>query len=60
MATCTALTNIVGNCLAVFVIAKSENDFNQQQFDSYLALRRQQGIGESNHSHHGSQESPDN
>lgn len=60
MATCTALTNIVGNCLAVFVIAKSENDFNQQQFDSYLAAHRQHGIGESSYSNHGSQENPDN
>jgi aerobic C4-dicarboxylate transport protein len=37
MATCTAMTNIIGNTLAVFVVAKWENDFNQAQFESYLA-----------------------
>ena len=37
MATCTALTNVVGNCLAVFVIAKWERGFDQKKFDAYLA-----------------------
>jgi aerobic C4-dicarboxylate transport protein len=37
MATCTAMTNIIGNTLAVFVIAKWENAFNQAQFTAFLA-----------------------
>jgi aerobic C4-dicarboxylate transport protein len=37
MATCTALTNVVGNSLAVFVIAKWERGFSQAKFDEYLA-----------------------
>jgi aerobic C4-dicarboxylate transport protein len=37
MATCTALTNVVGNTLAVFVIAKWEKGFDQAKFDAYLA-----------------------
>lgn len=37
MATCTAMTNIVGNTLAVFVIAKWEKAFDQEQFSACLA-----------------------
>ena len=37
MATCTALTNVVGNTVAVFVIAKSERAFDRAKFDAYLA-----------------------
>ncbi len=37
MATCTALTNVVGNTVAVFVIARWENAFNRAKFDSYMA-----------------------
>jgi aerobic C4-dicarboxylate transport protein len=37
MATCTALTNVVGNCVATFVIAKWENAFDRTKFDAYLA-----------------------
>jgi aerobic C4-dicarboxylate transport protein len=37
MATCTALTNVVGNTLAVFVIAKWEKGFDKAKFDAYLA-----------------------
>jgi aerobic C4-dicarboxylate transport protein len=37
MATCTALTNVVGNTVAVFVIAKSERAFDRARFDAYLA-----------------------
>jgi aerobic C4-dicarboxylate transport protein len=37
MATCTAMTNIIGNTLAVFVIAKWENAFDQAQFTAFLA-----------------------
>ena len=36
MATCTALTNVVGNCVATFVIAKWENSFDQKKCDAYL------------------------
>ena len=36
MATCTALTNVVGNCVATFVIAKWENAFDPAKFDAYL------------------------
>lgn len=42
MATCIALTNLVGNTLAVFVIAKWENAFSQEAFDLYL---KQQAAG---------------
>jgi aerobic C4-dicarboxylate transport protein len=37
MATCTALTNVVGNTVAVFVIAKWERAFDRARFDAYLA-----------------------
>ena len=37
MATCTALTNVVGNVVAVYVIAKSERAFDPAQLDAYLA-----------------------
>jgi aerobic C4-dicarboxylate transport protein len=37
MATCTALTNIIGNTLAVFVIARSENALDDAKFNRFLA-----------------------
>lgn len=37
MATCTALTNVVGNTVATFVVAKWENAFDPAKFDAYLA-----------------------
>jgi aerobic C4-dicarboxylate transport protein len=37
MATCTALTNVVGNTVAVFVVAKWETAFDQAKFEAYLA-----------------------
>lgn len=37
MATCTALTNVVGNCVATFVIANWENAFDRTKLDAYLA-----------------------
>ena len=37
MATCTALTNVVGNVVAVFVIAVSERSFDRAKFDAYVA-----------------------
>jgi aerobic C4-dicarboxylate transport protein len=37
MATCTALTNVVGNTVAVFVIARWENAFDRAKFDTYMA-----------------------
>jgi aerobic C4-dicarboxylate transport protein len=37
MATCTALTNVVGNTVAVFFIAKWENAFDPLKLDAYLA-----------------------
>lgn len=37
MATCTALTNVVGNTVAVFVVAKWEKAFDQAKFDAYMA-----------------------
>jgi aerobic C4-dicarboxylate transport protein len=40
MATCTAMTNIVGNTLAVFVIARWENAFDPAQFRDCLASQR--------------------
>lgn len=39
MATCTALTNVVGNTVAVFVVAKSEGAFDQGKFDAYMAAQ---------------------
>ena len=36
MSTCTALTNIVGNTLAVFVIARSEKLFDAEKLDACL------------------------
>lgn len=39
MATCTALTNVVGNTVAVFVVAKWEGAFDQAKFDTYLAAQ---------------------
>ncbi len=39
MATCTALTNVVGNTVAVFVVAKWEGAFDQARFDAYLAAQ---------------------
>ena len=36
MATCTALTNVVGNVVAVFAIAVSEKGFDRAKFDAYL------------------------
>ena len=37
MATCTALTNVIGNTVAVFVIARSERAFDRAAFDAYLS-----------------------
>ncbi|WP_029003301.1 cation:dicarboxylate symporter family transporter [Azorhizobium doebereinerae] len=37
MATCTALTNVVGNTVAVFVVAKWENAFDRAKFNAYMA-----------------------
>ncbi|MGJ4968333.1 MULTISPECIES: cation:dicarboxylate symporter family transporter [unclassified Bradyrhizobium] len=37
MATCTALTNVVGNTVAVFVIARWENALDAARLDAYLA-----------------------
>jgi aerobic C4-dicarboxylate transport protein len=42
MATCTALTNVVGNTVAVFAIAKWENALDTSRLDAYLA----RGAGE--------------
>jgi aerobic C4-dicarboxylate transport protein len=39
MATCTALTNVVGNTLAVFVIARWERAFDREVFEAYLAAQ---------------------
>ncbi len=36
MATCTALTNVVGNVVAVFVIAVWERGFDRARFERYL------------------------
>ena len=36
MATCTALTNVVGNVVAVFAIAVSEKGFDRSKFETYL------------------------
>jgi aerobic C4-dicarboxylate transport protein len=38
-ATCIALTNLVGNTVAAFVVAKWENAFDRQKFDAYLAAQ---------------------
>jgi aerobic C4-dicarboxylate transport protein len=37
MATCTALTNVVGNTVAVFAIARWENALDTTRLDAYLA-----------------------
>ncbi|BAM90818.1 C4-dicarboxylic acid, orotate and citrate transporter [Bradyrhizobium oligotrophicum S58] len=37
MATCTALTNVIGNTVAVFVIARWENALDTAKLDAYLA-----------------------
>ncbi|UFZ04632.1 cation:dicarboxylase symporter family transporter [Bradyrhizobium ontarionense] len=37
MATCTALTNVVGNTVAVFAIARWENALDTAKLDAYLA-----------------------
>jgi aerobic C4-dicarboxylate transport protein len=37
MATCTALTNVVGNTVAVFAIARWENALDTSKLDAYLA-----------------------
>ncbi len=42
MATCTALTNVVGNTVATFVIAKWEGVFDEAKYDNYL---REQALG---------------
>lgn len=42
MATCTALTNVVGNTVAVFVIARWEGAFDRGKFEAYMA---QQAMG---------------
>ena len=39
MATCTALTNVVGNTVAVFVVARWEGAFDRAQFDAYVAAQ---------------------
>ncbi len=39
MATCTALTNVAGNTVAVFVVAKWENAFDAAKFASNMAER---------------------
>ncbi|RYC30277.1 cation:dicarboxylase symporter family transporter [Lichenibacterium minor] len=36
MATCTALTNVVGNTVAVFVVARWEGSFDRAKFDRYM------------------------
>jgi aerobic C4-dicarboxylate transport protein len=38
-ATCIALTNLTGNTVATFVLAKWEKAFDQQKFDAYLAAQ---------------------
>jgi aerobic C4-dicarboxylate transport protein len=40
MATATALTNMVGNCVAVFVLAKWERAFDPQRFAAVQAAAR--------------------
>jgi aerobic C4-dicarboxylate transport protein len=39
MATCTALTNVVGNTVATFSIAKWEKVFDKERFNVYTADR---------------------
>lgn len=39
MATCTAMTNIVGNVLAVFVIARWEKAFDPARFQAFVAAQ---------------------
>lgn len=39
MATCTAMTNIVGNVLAVFVIARWEKAFDPARYSAFLATQ---------------------
>ncbi len=46
MATCTALTNVVGNTVAVFVVARWEGAFDRAKFDAYMAT---QATGEAEH-----------
>ncbi len=36
MATCTAMTNVVGNTVATFVIARWENAFDREKFNAYM------------------------
>jgi aerobic C4-dicarboxylate transport protein len=36
MATCTAMTNVVGNTVATFVIARWEDAFDREQFNAYM------------------------
>jgi aerobic C4-dicarboxylate transport protein len=38
-ATCISLTNLVGNTVATFVLAKWEKAFDQAKFDAYLAAQ---------------------
>jgi aerobic C4-dicarboxylate transport protein len=45
MATCTALTNVVGNTVAVFVVAKWERAFDPAKLDAYLADQAAGRIG---------------
>ena len=40
MATCTALTNMVGNCVAVFVLAKWEGGFDPARFKAAQAAAK--------------------
>jgi aerobic C4-dicarboxylate transport protein len=40
MATATALTNMVGNCVAVFALAKWEGAFDQARFDAAVAAAK--------------------
>jgi len=46
MATCTALTNMVGNCVAVFVLAKWEGGFDPARFKAAQAAAKN-GAGSS-------------
>lgn len=39
MATCTALTNVIGNTVAVFVVAEWEGAFDRARFDAYMAAQ---------------------
>jgi aerobic C4-dicarboxylate transport protein len=40
MATCTSLTNVAGNTVATFVIAKWEKSFDKAKLDEYLAQQK--------------------